>query len=302
MAELMMTARPSAKITVFVGLTFALSTVFYYLIITTGSFPAAYALGSMWCPGAAAILTQLIFQRNLRGLGWNPGAGRYLAAAFALPLAYALGVYLVVWLTGFGRFDPDTLARALRADNIGGRTTYEILGRYLLVLLSEGLAVNCVAALGEEIGWRGLLVPELAKTLSFTKTALVSGAIWAVWHWPLILSGQYNGAGTPAWFGLTCFTIMIIGISFPLAWLRLRSGSLWGAVLLHAAHNLFIQALLTPLTRDSGLTEYVIDEFGVGLALAGLVLACLFWRRRSAVEAGRLARPPEPTPQLAPAG
>jgi uncharacterized protein len=81
---------------------------------------------------------------------------------------------------------------------------------------------------------------------------------------------------------------MVIGISFAFAWLRLKSGSVWPAVVLHASHNLFIQGILTPLTEPTALTPYVLDEFGVGLALAGIVVALLFWRRRGEL----LARDP----------
>ena len=73
---------------------------------------------------------------------------------------------------------------------------------------------------------------------------------------------------------------MIIGTSFAFAWLRLQSGSLWPAVLLHASHNLFIQAIFTPLTGTTRFTPYVIGEFGVGLALVALPVAYLFWRKR----------------------
>jgi len=70
--------------------------------------------------------------------------------------------------------------------------------------------------LGEEIGWRGFLVPELYKNNSFLKTAMISGAIWALWHYPIIIFSDYNG-GTSVGYSLFCFTLMIIAISFPLA-------------------------------------------------------------------------------------
>src|SRR5512146_2942743 len=82
---------------------------------------------------------------------------------------------------------------------------------------------------------------------------------------------------------MVCFTIMIVGLSFAFAWLRLRSGSVWCAVL-HAAHNLFIQAFFNHLTSDTGITAYSIDEFGVSLALIAPVVASLFWQRRQSVE------------------
>ena len=44
-------------------------------------------------------------------------------------------------------------------------------------------------------------------------------------------------------------------------------------MLLHASHNIAIQAIFTPLTGATAFTPYVIDEFGLGLALAGNVFA-----------------------------
>jgi len=131
--------------------------------------------------------------------------------------------------------------------------------------------------LGEEIGWRGLLVPELTKTNGFTKTALISGIIWASWHMPLVFLAGYNG-GTPLAYSAACFTVMIIAISFPFAWLRLKSGNLWTAALLHASHNLFIQDVFDRLTDPTGISPYITGEFGIGLALTSLVVAYVFWR------------------------
>ncbi len=88
-------------------------------------------------------------------------------------------------------------------------------------------------------------------------------------------------AGVPLWFGLACFTVLVVGMSFAYTWLRLKSGSLWTTALLHASHNIFIQAIFTPLTGTTALTPYVIDEFGIGLAVAAVFVAYFFWRKRS---------------------
>jgi uncharacterized protein len=277
----------SKKVITFLVLTFALSSIFYYLIISSRTFPTSYALGIMWCPGLAAIVTQLIFNRSLRGMGWKLGQGRYLLASYLLPLAYVAMAYLLIWLTGFGKFDPAALEKFISEANGPSSTPFGVVGTYFVYMLTLGFLVNCFAVLGEEIGWRGLLVPELAKTNSFIATSLISGGVWSIYHWPLILSGQYSSEGTPAWFALACFTIMVIGVSFPFAWLRLKSKSLWGAVIMHAAHNLFIQAIFNQLTSDTGLTNYASDEFGVGLALVGLILAFIFWRKRDEIDDAR---------------
>ncbi|HSY26752.1 MAG TPA: CPBP family intramembrane glutamic endopeptidase, partial [Burkholderiaceae bacterium] len=85
---------------------------------------------------------------------------------------------------------------------------------------------------------------------------------------------------TPAWYAMSCFTIMVVAQSYIFAWLRLRSQSLWPAAFLHGSHNMFVQLIFTPLTVDTGNTKYVIDEFGAGLAIASTIVAVYFWRRR----------------------
>lgn len=118
----------------------------------------------------------------------------------------------------------------------------------LVFLFSSCFYFLVIWALGEEIGWRGFLVPELSKTVSFTGTALISGVVWALWHYPILIFADYN-AGTATWYALTCFTVMVVAISFVFAWLRLKSGSLWTGALLHASHNLYVQNIFTPLTK-----------------------------------------------------
>ena len=99
---------------------------------------------------------------------------------------------------------------------------------------SLGLVGKLSRALGEEIGWRGFLVPELAKVVGFPAIGLISGLKWAVYHYPVLLFADYN-AGGPAWYGLSCFTLMVIASSYIMAWLTLRSGNLWPAALFRAA-------------------------------------------------------------------
>jgi uncharacterized protein len=278
-----MISTSTKKLWVFLLLTFALSSVFYYLIISSGSIQS-YSMGLMWCPGVAALVTQLIFQHNLCGMGWKPGKFKYLLASYGLPLVYVLVVYALAWFTGLGAFSPDKLVTQAAAQyhiQVHSQVVFVIV--YGLIIATFGVVMGALTGLGEEIGWRGLLVPELAKKFSFTKTALISGGIWAFWHYPVILFANYNNSSAPAWFGLVCFTVLAVGISFPLAWLRLKSGSLWTAVILHAAHNAFIQALFTPLTGPTPWSAYIIDEFGIGLALAAVVVAYLFWRRRKEI-------------------
>src|SRR5256885_10113160 len=97
------TDRTRAPLTTFLCLTFGLSAIFWALIITAGSLRAhggLYVLALMWCPGVSALITRLIFQRNVRGEGWGLGgvAGtKWAALAYVLPLGYATAAYGFVW-------------------------------------------------------------------------------------------------------------------------------------------------------------------------------------------------------------
>jgi CAAX protease family protein len=148
-----------------------------------------------------------------------------------------------------------------------------------------GFLINAVYALGEELGWRGLLVPELAKVTGFGGTVAVSAAVWALYHYPLILFGDYHSAA-PRWWSFLFFTLDIAAFSVIVAWLRLRSGSVWTAAILHASHNLFLQEVFDPLTVSRGKTEYWTTEFGLGITLFYGVVAYLCWRRRGELLVG----------------
>ena len=96
---------PKRKVSLFLFLTLVFSSLSYIPIIRAGTIATQsglFVLTMMWSPGLAAILTQLIATRSLRGLGWHFGAARWLGIAYILPVVYALPVYAFTWLTGLG--------------------------------------------------------------------------------------------------------------------------------------------------------------------------------------------------------
>jgi len=269
------------RLITFLLLTLGLSAIFWYLIISAGTLGARgglYVIGLMWSPGVAAMLTVLIYQGNLRGLGWGWGKSRYQVTSYLLPLGYAAVVYVPVWLLGLGGLDPSRAQNVASRWGFEGASTLVALLVFLVLAGTLGMIQSCITALGEEIGWRGFLVPELAKRMSFAKVSLVSGLIWAFWHYPVILLADYRGA-TPRWYSLACFTVTVVGISFAYAWLRLKSGSLWTGMWLHASHNLFVQSYFDRLTTDTGPTEWIIGEFGIGLVIVSVIIAVYYLRK-----------------------
>jgi membrane protease YdiL (CAAX protease family) len=269
------------KIAVFYSLTLVFSNVFNAFVLHAGRMDAGnllYVTGAMWSPALAAFATKRIFGEPIGDLPWKWGGARYAWLAYLIPLAYALPVYLFVWLTGLGRFaDAEFIKHTAEQFGWSNLSPGLILALFVALTAALGLVGKTSRALGEEIGWRGFLVPELSKVVGFGGVGMISGVMWAVYHFPVLLFADYN-KGAPAWYSLGCFTLMVVADSFILAWLTLRSKSLWPAAIFHGSHNLFIQSIFTPLTRDTGPTNYIIDEFGIGLVITISIAALFSWR------------------------
>lgn len=259
------------KITTYLILTFLLSSIGYYLIIRSkdlGLNPTFVIFYLMWCPGVSGITTYLIYEKGLSGIGWRPGRVKWLGLAYLLPIAYAAAAYGVVWLSGLAAINPD----------------YRFNPFSLIVI---GTLFNVANATGEEIGWRGFLVPQLYKLTNFTATCLITGIIWSVWHFPLIIYGVYL-ATMPMAPQLLLFVVTVTSMTFVISWLRLKSGSVWPAILLHASHNLYIQSLFDPLTIEtSSLSKYVVGESGIAMTIVFITVAVVFWRLRKRLPEGR---------------
>jgi uncharacterized protein len=239
-----------------------------------------FILGITWSPALAALLTMYLYRLDLNQLGWNTTKRQYYLWSYFIPMFYSLGAYLLTWGAGLGKFYDESAFQVL-ANHFGmGQWPVPIAFAGVIAFSATlGWLHGCLLALGEEIGWRGFLVPQLSKILPFGKTAILSGFIWAIWHYPVVIFGGYND-GTPIGYSLICFTLTIVAISIPLAWLRLKSGSLWTGVIFHSSHNLFILDLWNPLTKDTGVTKYIISEFGIALVLTTWICAYLFWQQK----------------------
>jgi len=276
------------QILIYLLLVFGFSSLFYFLILLAHGFGGSggtYVFELMWCPALAAMLTLKLHGRNLRELGWKWPKTKYAAMSWFVPLLYASIAYTIVWTVGWGGVpNRQFMAQLVRTMGLGASPAVSTLV-YVLFAASFGVIRSMASALGEEIGWRGFLVPQLAKTFSFTTTALISGIVWACWHYTILIWGGYN-EGTPTWYGLTCFTVMVVSGSFIFAWIRLKSGSLWTGAILHASHNLYIQAIYTPLTADTGKTKWFIDEFGAVLPVISVAFAIYFWSKRGELRSG----------------
>lgn len=121
--------------------------------------------------------------------------------------------------------------------------------------------INTLLALGEELGWRGLLLPELLP-LGQRRAILLSGVIWGFWHAPVILQGHnYPSQPVLGVFLMVVFTVLA-GAFF--GWLYLRTRSPWAPALAHGSLNAIAGLPLLFLT-------------GVDITLGGTLASLIGW-------------------------
>lgn len=172
----------------------------------------------------------------------------------------------IVWATPLASFGvPETL----------GEEAFEFV---ILGLIFGTLVIN----MGEELGWRGYLLPRLLP-LGRTRALVLVGLIQAAWHMPLIFfTTQIYPPEANKLIVLPLFVATIMGESFFLGPLRLYTGSVWPASLGHSMHNA-AWPLLGALTATSSpivVNYYLAGDAGilivVGLAVVGIWLAYRF--------------------------
>ena len=268
----------------FVGLVSLFSSLPYYLIIHTGYIEVGAGLGIgllMWCPALAALATCGLFRIEVASLGLHGGPSRYVCWGYVIPLLYNLPVYATTWILLPGSFSFSFADRIGPSLGFAGspRTAGFLLGVPLVALV--GILMSLAYALGEEVGWRGFLLPRLVSRFGFTGGCLLCGCIWAVWHYPIWLYSDYHEGSKDA-HALACFTLLVIAFSYMTGWLRLKSNSVWPAAMLHASQNLFTQSIFDQMT--SAKARFVTGESGCGLMLAVAITAAYFWLRRKSLE------------------
>ncbi|HWC15452.1 MAG TPA: CPBP family intramembrane glutamic endopeptidase [Terriglobales bacterium] len=208
-------------------------------------------------------------------LGFHWPKMRYIGLGLGLPILYAVLAYLPYWIVIRNSFNITGYAtQATTSLHLQNSVPALLLNVFLL--LTSGMIGSTASGLGEEIGWRGFLFPSLLRLSGGTAAIFLSGAIWAFWHYPLILGANYNSGG-PAWIGLVCFTWMVIGGAAIFGWLRVKSGSVWPAAIAHGSHNLFIQGICDPITRQDRTAAIWTTEFGILLGLTTTLVALLCW-------------------------
>ena len=129
--------------------------------------------------------------------------------------------------------------------------------------------ITTVAIMGEEIGWRGYLLPRLQELTTRPKGALLTGLAQATFHLPLVLfTTTYNSDGS-RWIVAPLMMVTITAGGICYGWLRDASRSLWPVAMAHACTNTIGMAIAsTAVPTATASLAQIAGEGGVVTAVA----------------------------------
>lgn len=196
----------------------------------------------MFTPAIAAfIVRRFITHEGFATAGLRRGPWRpYLWVWIGVPVLVA-GICGLTILIGMGRFDPTVSTLTLRMQEAArGQPLPHLPSPLVLsaVIFAQsftlGVLVASVFTFGEEFGWTGYLLMRLLP-LGRWRAALIYGAIWGVWHAPII-AGGFNYPGYPL-IGPLMMCALTITFALTQTALRLRFDSVLLTSFFHASIN-----------------------------------------------------------------
>jgi membrane protease YdiL (CAAX protease family) len=283
-----------------VGIAYAVSIAVGLVIYSNGGLfskypwemaPAAVPLlqALMFAPLVANIATRLVTREGWSNTLLRPNfrrGWRFYLAAWLLPIVATIVGGAIYFLLVPSRFDP-SMTWARDAGLLGSASEMAPGALFItsvLMALATGATMGLLLGFGEEFGWRGYLLPKLMP-LGGRKAVLLVGVIHGIWHWPIILLGYEYGFGywgAPV-VGPLLFVVFVLCLSAFLAWVTLRSGSVWPAAIGHGAIN---ASAVLMLPFASGELDRLIGPLPVGIVggLGYIVLAMLIFFSTRALE------------------
>ena len=224
-----------------------------WVLYAFGLYPAPIA---SFGPFLAALVVLAITQGK-SGIGgllrrmvrWRVGL-RWYAVALLLPVGIALAATALNVLLG---------ARAPSVADLGGWTG--LFSTFAVVLLIPG-----IGGTWEEPGWRGFALPSLQAGRSALVASLILGAVWALWHLPLLAIGQMGGWDI----------VIIMAWTLVLTWVyNGTGGSVLIVMLFHAMFNTVSLSFISPMFSgaDSVRQSWLLATVWCAVAVAVVVVA-----------------------------
>lgn len=229
--------------------------------LTVSLFIATYA------PAAGALVTRAVLREGFADIGWRVPHVRWFAIAWAVPVLVAAAGGIVALIT---RIQPFHLIQGIP------------IAAAVVGALVAGPFVTSLFTVGEEIGWRGHLLLRLLP-LGSGRAAIITGVIWGLWHAPVIWLYGYNYPGH-GHIGAIYFCLFTVPTGVFVAWLRLRTGSIWPGTFAHSSINTAAGFPVLLLARADSLIGLPAGL----LAIVPWAVVAIFFARRLEPDRERL--------------
>jgi membrane protease YdiL (CAAX protease family) len=239
---------------------------------------------------AVTILTFTYFEKGERRALWGSfglrrlGLRTWLPALF-LPFLLCGAAYGTALLVGAGELTDVHVTAAGALD--------------WTLNLVVGLVIMTVVIMGEEIGWRGYLLPRVQELTDKRRAAVLTGLMHGLFHLPLICLATTYDTGGNRWITAPAAVVTITAGGVFYAWLRDRSGSIWPVAVAHNSVNtVFDMGASLVVASSPASLAYVAGETGFATlgACAAMAVVVLMrakvWRTTEVPVA--LSRPAEP--------
>lgn len=133
-------------------------------------------------------------------------------------------------------------------------------------LINYGLFLLSSIVFGglEEVGWRGYLLPRLNRFISLTKSTLIIGFVWGLWHLPLF----YVVESSHSEYAFFPYLLSAVMLSTYLTLLYMKTKSILLMIIAHAAINAaFAIGLGLIFIHDPFVYGFIIVMTLIGLVL-----------------------------------
>jgi len=203
--------------------------IFLGLRITNGLAYTVFAAAYMFLPAICAIVLQLIHrEKPFTGLGISFRLNWWFLIAGIVPVIF---VFITL---GINILFPNVSFSDAYVRQITQYSPFVFVLIQLLNALLAGYTINAIFAFGEELGWRGYLLKAL-QDKRFLPVSLIIGAVWGLWHFPLILLG-HNYPQHPV-AGVGMMVIFCILLTPMMIYIVIKSRSMITAAIFHGVMN-----------------------------------------------------------------
>ena len=272
------------RLLIYLGLAFGMAWLVFFVFILTGhtwsgSTPEMMSLVSlgMLAPAAAHIITRKITGEGFRlsgkdsmmlGIDLKGKKWLFFLVAVILPVIYATLGDVIIWLScpeAFGITDVRPFVAI----------TYPLLAVVSGVVLS-------FAALGEELGWRGYMMPKLIELIGMPKAIITGGIIWGLWHAPITCVGHNYGMDYPGfpYVGIILMCLMCMALGTVLTYVTIKTGSIWPAAFMHAINNSSPSVMVVFMNHDVKIPIWIHALTNIPLILLAILCFSLMMKKK----------------------